>query len=366
MKSWHGPFLRDKRRNTMDIIRGFLEDCVKNGHFPGAVYSIGNTKELLAEGIVGKKGEAEGYANGEVNLETIYDIASITKPIACLALMKLFEEGKLCMDNRIDKFLPEYSGLDKGSITIFELLTHTSVIPGQIQIYRTCRNKEEILKAIMFYSPRERIKEPVMYSSQGIILIGEIIERLTGKSLDKVLASFVFGPLGMKNTCFNPDQSLFGNIAPTEKCPWREKVVLGQVHDENAVVMGGICAHAGLFSTAGDMAKLCTAMLSGLDKEGKEFLKPRTIKLMTANHTEGKNLARGLGWQKKDKSASPAGDLFTAASFGHTGFTGTSIWIDPELDLYAVLLTNRVHPSRSNEALIYDRKIFHNLIVLNH
>jgi len=346
----------------LDKINCFLEDCVRKKHFPGAAYNIGNSKNVLVEGYTGKKGEAYG----DVNSETIYDIASVTKVLASLGLMKLFEEGKLCLDDRIDKFFPEYDGMEKGVTTVFELLTHTSVIPGQIQIYRTCRDKADVLKAIMFYSPRERIKEPVMYSSQGIILIGEIIERLTDMPLDKALRLFVFEPLDMKNTCFNPDESLFGNIAPTENCPWRGKVVLGQVHDENAVVMGGVCAHAGAFSTAEDLAKVCTAMLTGLDKNGNEYLNQKTIRLMTANHTEGKNLARGLGWQKKDVSASPAGDLFTSESFGHTGFTGTSIWIDPALDLYAVLLTNRVHPVRSNEAIVSDRKIFHNLAVLNY
>jgi CubicO group peptidase (beta-lactamase class C family) len=345
----------------VEKINCFLESCVKEKHFPGAVYNIGNSKKVLATGYTGKRGETYG----DVNSDTVYDIASITKVLATLGLMKLFEEGKLCLDSRIDKFLPEYEGLEKGAITVFELLTHTSVIPGQIQIYRTCRNKAEILEAIKFYSPRERIKEPVMYSSQGLILVGEIIERLTGLSLDRALEHSVFEPLGMKNTCFNPDESLFDIIAPTENCPWRGKVVLGQVHDENAVVMGGVCAHAGLFSTAGDLAKVCSAMLTGLDKNGNEYFNQKTIKLMTTNHTEGKNLARGLGWQKKDDTASPAGDLFTSASFGHTGFTGTSIWIDPELDLYAVLLTNRVHPHRSNDAIVYDRRIFHNLAVLN-
>ena len=346
----------------MDKIKDFLENCVSKEHFPGAVYKIGNTKKQLAEGFAGKRGEGLD----DLNMDTMYDIASITKIISCLGLMKLFEEGKLCLDSRIDKFLPEYYGMDKGAITVFELLTHTSVIPGQIQIYRTCHNKAEILDAIRFYAPRDRSKEPVMYSSQGIILIGEIIERLANVPLDKALDELVLKPLGMDNTCFNPDESKFGNIAPTEFCPWRRVMVLGQVHDENAAVMGGVCAHAGLFSTVSDLAKLCSAMLSGHDKSGNDFLSRKTIELMTANHTEGKNLARGLGWQKKDKTGSPAGDLFTQASFGHTGFTGASIWIDPDLDLYAVLLTNRVHPTRNNDAIIYDRRIFHNLAVLNY
>ena len=346
----------------MNKVQHFLEDCVRKGAFPGAVYTIGNAKGVLAQGFTGKMGE--GY--GDVNQDTIYDLASVTKPVACLGLMKLFEDGEVCLDNRMDKFLPEYKGMPKGATTVFELLTHTSVIPGQIQIYRTCRNKADILEAIRFYAPRDRSNEYVMYSSQGIILVGEIIERIMGVALDKVLKALVFEPLAMESICFNPDESLFENMAPTEKCPWRGKMVLGQVHDENAVVMGGVCAHAGLFSRAEDLAKLCEAMLTGLDKNGNPFLNKKTISLMTANHTEGKNLARGLGWQKKDKTASPAGDLFTPASYGHTGFTGTSIWIDPDLDLYAVLLTNRVHPSRKSEAITSVRKVFHNLAVLNY
>ena len=345
----------------MNKIKRFLDDCVSKGSFPGAAYSIGNSKKVLDVGFVGKKGV--GY--GDVNQHTIYDLASVTKPIACLGLMKLFEEGIVCLDDNVSKFLPEYENMPAGTATLFELLTHTSVIPGQIQIYRTCRSKAEIFDAIRFYSPRERIREYVMYSSQGTMLIGEIIERLTNLPLDKALQAFVFEPLGMENICFNPDESKFDNIAPTEYCPWRGKVILGQVHDENAVVMGGVCAHAGLFSATGDLDKLCTAMLTGANKNGAQFLNPRTILLMTSNHTEGRNLARGLGWQKKDNTGSPAGDLFTSASFGHTGFTGTSIWIDPEIDLYAILLTNRVHQSRDNNAIVSARKIFHNLAVLN-
>ena len=170
----------------------------------------------------------------------------------------------------------------------------------------------------------------------------------------------------MKNTMFNPPESFYSNIASTENCKWRNKTIIGQVHDENAVILGGVCGHAGLFSNVEDLGKLCKAMLTGKDAYGNSFLKSQTIELMTKNHTKGLNLSRGLGWQAKDKHNSPCGDLFSESSFGHTGFTGTSIWIDPKKNLYAVLLTNRVHPTREGDEIKRTRQIFHNLVVLNY
>ena len=339
-------------------IAGHLQNCVDSGVFPGAVYLYGTSKEVLGHGCAGNL----AVDRGPVDEGSLYDLASLTKPIVALALMRQLEEGLVCLDDAIDYYLPAYKAVSKGKNTIFQLLTHTSEIPGQVQLYRTCHTREEMLDGILYLPPRDNKSVPVNYSSQGMIVIGEIIAAIGGKPLDQVMEELVFAPLGMRDTMFNPPQALSGRIPSTENCPWRGKTVTGQVHDENAVVLGGVCGHAGLFSTAADVAKVGRAMLTGSCGGGSRFLRRATISLMTANHTEGLNLARGLGWQCRDAHDSPAGDLFSRSSYGHTGFTGTSLWIDPERDLYAVLLTNRVNPTRSGEGIVRARHIYHNLV----
>lgn len=339
-------------------IEEHLQNCVESKIFPGAVYLYGTSENVLGRGCIGNL----AVDRGPVHEGTLYDLASLTKPIAALALMRQFEEGLVCLDDTIDCYLPEYAAFPKGKNTIYQLLTHTSEIPGQVQLYRTCHTKREMLDGILYLPPRDNKLVPVNYSSQGMIVIGEIISAIAGKPLDRVMQELVFDPLDMQDTMFNPPEALFDRIASTEDCPWRGKVVLGQVHDENAVVMGGVCAHAGLFSSASDVAKIGKAMLTGLCADGSRFLRRSTIELMTENHTAGLNLARGLGWQCRDAHDSPAGDLFSRRSYGHTGFTGTSLWIDPERDLYAVLLTNRVNPTRSGGGIARARHIYHNLV----
>ena len=343
----------------MSRIKEHLHSCIEKGIFPGAAYVVGTSKGIIDRGVVGSK----GIDCGPVTEDTLYDLASMTKPLVAIAFMKLLEEGKVCLDDQIRDYLPEYKEAPRSNASMYELLTHTSSIPGQVQLYRTCHSKQEMIEAILYLPLRERTKTPVMYSSQGFIILGEIMERIENKSLDLILKEKVFEPLNMQNTLFIPSEDLMERIAPTEDCPWRGHMVRGQVHDENAVVLGGICGHAGLFATAEDLARVGQAMLSGLTVEGTRFLFDSTIQLMTKNHTSGMNLARGLGWQGKDPYESPAGDLFGEKSFGHTGFTGTSLWVDPDKDLYAVLLTNRVHPSRNGVGMARARHIFHNLAV---
>lgn len=341
-------------------IKEFLNSCIADKVFPGATYIFGTSKKILGSGFVGNL----GIGRGPVSYNTLYDLASVTKPIVTLAFMKHFEEGKVCLDDTVDRFLPDYAGHEKAKITMFELLTHTSVIPGQVPLYKICHTKQQMLDSIREIISRDNVITPVMYSSQGMILIGEIISAIARKPLDAVMQETIFNKLSMKHTMFNPGQELNDNIASTEDCPWRGQVVIGRVHDENAVVLGGVCGHAGLFSNAEDMAKLGVTMLTGKDAKGDTFLEPSTIELMSKNHTVGLNLARGLGWQAKDVKDSPAGDLFSDRSYGHTGFTGTSLWIDPVRDIFAVLLTNRVNPTRYGDGIKRSRQIFHNLVVL--
>lgn len=338
----------------MSRILELLEDGVRKKVFTGASYQIGTKERILEEGAAGTLGEGLETAA----IDSLFDMASVTKILTALGFMKLLEEGKVCLGDTVGRYLKEYRNSEKSGITMYELLTHTSVIWGQVPLYQSCQTRKELLDSILYLPPRDREKTPVMYSSQGFIVLGEVMGRIADMPFHQVLKKYVFEPLEMENTCFNPGAHLKPRIAATEFCPWRNCRVIGQVHDENAVVMGGVCGHAGVFSNIPDMSKVARAMFS------ERYLPNSLIKLMAANHTVGMNLARGLGWQCKDHIDSPCGDLFSSRSFGHTGFTGTSIWMDPERDLYAILLTNRVYYSRNADEISHVRRVFHNLAVL--
>ncbi|NUV38227.1 serine hydrolase, partial [Streptomyces sp. KAI-27] len=195
----------------------------------------------------------------------------------------------------------------------------------------------------------------VQYSSQGLIILGLIAEAAAGQPLDALVAELVCAPLGLRDTVFRPDAGRRARAVATEDCPWRGRLVVGEVHDENAVVLGGVGGHAGLFSTLADMERLGTALAAG----GRGLLRSDTFALMTAAHTDHLNERRALAWQGRDPAGSPAGEKFGPKSYGHTGFTGTSLWVDPEAGRYAVLLTNRVHPTRTGESITGVRRAFH-------
>ncbi len=346
----------------MKEICTFLEECVAGGAFPGAVWNIGNRDGVLERGCVGTLGDGLG----PTGLDTLYDLASVTKILVTYALMRQLQDGLVRLTDPLGDLLPSYRNHPtKANITLKELLTHTSMIPGQLQLYRHAHTKEDLLEAIRWQLPRADSPREVSYTSKGYIVLGEVIAAVDGQPLDEVVRRRVLEPLGMTDTCFNPDPMLMPRIAPTEDCPWRGCVVRGQVHDENAVVMGGICGHAGLFSTADDVAKAARMMLSGKTDQGNAFFHPAVIHAMTQNYTPGCCESRGLGFMMACP-ASPAGDFMSPSSFGHTGFTGTSIWVDPEQDLYAVLLSNRIYPRRDNPAIHRVRQVFHNLAVLHY
>jgi len=347
-------------------IKKYLETCVDEGAFPGAAWVIGRNEETLEIGAVGELGRNTFYGDqglGSVQPDTIYDIASLTKILVTLALMRQFEEGRLHLEDRIDQFLSPYRKSPKGRVTVKELLTHTSVLPSGEGFYRAAWLGPYLLEEIRVCP--ERQNDRVLYSCLGFILLGAVAESIDGKELDEVLQRRVFDPLGMKDSCFRPPEELKKRIAPTEG---EFPAIQGEVHDENARLLGGVAGNAGVFSTAPDLAKVCQAMLGFTEKP---FLKPCTRSLMTRNYTAGRGENRGLGWSLPGPSTTPghphaAGDLMSQRSFGHTGFTGTSLWIDPDRGLWAVLLTNRIHPKRDNEGIYRVRPLFHNLVRLNY
>jgi len=280
------------------------------------------------------------------NDSTIYDMASLTKVIATTtAAMMMEEEGKLDLDSTVVHYLPEFNAPDKAGITIRMLLLHTSGMRQYQFLYREIKGREAYLQRINAKPVVTPPGKVYTYSDWNMIVLQQVLERLSGKPLDVLVTERVFAPLGMHDTMFNPPDSLKPRIAPTEIQEFRGGQVWGVVHDENAWALGGVAGHAGLFASARDLGLFVTMLLNGGEYNGVRILRPETIARWTARQT--KDESRALGWDTPS-SPSSAGRYFSMRSFGHTGFTGTSIWADPEKQLFVVLLTNRVDPSRDN------------------
>ncbi len=296
-----------------------------------------------------------------MNEDTLFDMASCTKLFVSLAFMHLMEEGRIALTDQVKRYLPEWEGFQNGTITMFQLLTHTSTFPADIPLYEMSKNKAEAIDLLKHLPPRKT--DGVEYSCLGFIILGLVLERAAGLPLDEVIAKYVTKPLGMKNTVYCPEKSRHDNIMPTAYCNWRKRLLTGEVHDENAGHMGGISGNAGIFSCITDMCRLADAMLITDDKSAK-LLHKDTISVMTRSYTDGLQERRGLGWCIKNTPDMTAGEYFSDQSFGHTGFTGTSVWIDPVKDAYAILLTNRVYYSRDISGIRHVRQVFHNLAMV--
>jgi|Deesub1362B_J571_1020462.scaffolds.fasta_scaffold00606_19 CubicO group peptidase (beta-lactamase class C family) len=338
--------------SRLGLIDKTVKEGIKQGTFPGAVVLI------MKSGIIVKH-RSYGLAMAvptrrKMFPSTIFDLASLTKVVVTVPLaLILVELGVWTLKDPIGRFISELKGEWARKITIWHLLTHTSGFPPWAALYSQGRGKEEILELICtnkwpLVSPVCGPGERVIYSDLGYILCGAAIEKATGSRLDSLAAELIFDPLGMRDTLFNPPKDLRDRIAATEDDPRRGGVLVGIVHDENAWAMGGVSGHAGLFSTALDLAIYAQMLLNHGHYGSKMVLSPNSVRLMTSLQTEGMNERRGLGWLIQGKSAVSAGDLLSDKAFGHTGFTGTSLWIDPEDELVIVLLTNRVHPSRKH------------------
>lgn len=341
---------------TRDALHASLEAGRANGVFSTAVCEVGTSAGTLYEDVVGTL----SWDGPSATYETPFDIASVTKPVVALLAISLLERGSLALDDTAGRLLPAYANTDKARITAGELLTHTSGLPGQVRMYRSAHTPEQMWDALarlpMVAPPGRR----VVYSSQGFILLGRMLAAVANTSLDDALQTYVLNPIGMHSTRFGLRSDERGLAAATEQCPWRDRLVQGTVHDENAEALGEPAGHAGLFGTAADLGRLCRAMLRGGTGSAGRVLTEAGVRAMTSPHTDGLNLRRCLGWQGRDASGCPAGDLAGPRSYGHTGFTGTSVWIDPDADAYVVLLANAVHPRRDPPRMAAFRRRFHN------
>ncbi|OFV91236.1 MAG: hypothetical protein A3H28_13360 [Acidobacteria bacterium RIFCSPLOWO2_02_FULL_61_28] len=364
--------------------RAVLRTAVEQRAFPGAVLAVGHQGKLavLPLGRLTYADDASAVAP-----DTIYDLASLTKVVATTtAAMILVERGLLPLDRPVAFYLPDFiepydTAADplwaaRGEVTVRHLLAHTSGLPAYEQFFLRAREKSHVIEEALALPLEEAPGRKTLYSDVGFILLGEIIERASKQSLDVFCEKEIFAPLGMKDTRFNPPQPVWERIAPTEQDnEFRKRLVRGEVHDENAWVMGGVAGHAGLFGTAGDLASFCRMMLAGgkaPSEDAAQIVQPATIAEFTrawppvrsfgVGRPAAESSPRGLGWDKPSEPSS-CGRHFSAASYGHLGFTGTSLWIDPEKDWFVILLTNRVHPSRTNEAIRQVRPAVHDAVV---
>ena len=344
-----------------------IEKAISDKAFPGATLAVGYRGKVSVHAFGKLSYDAKAAATVPV---TMYDIASLTKVVATTTLVAKLAEGDfavpLDLDAKIERYLPEWAGGPNSEwrhrVTVRHLLTHTSGLPPFKEYWRTSKSKQDTLTKI-FAEPLEY--EPgtkEIYSDLGIILMAEIIERLTGRKLDDLAKTFIFSPLGMKDTMYRPPKTLWPQIAPTEiDNQLRHRLVQGEVHDENAFAIGGVSGHAGIFSTAPDLAAFCQMLLNGGVYAHQRILRRATIAQFTAPQQLSGG-TRTLGWAVPTEGGS-SGHYFSAHSFGHTGFTGTSIWIDPDRQLFVVLLTNRVHPTRENSKMQQVRPALHDAVM---
>jgi CubicO group peptidase (beta-lactamase class C family) len=326
-----------------------LERFRQRGAFPGGVLAVVHRGALVHLHPFGRL--AYGNDAPPVQAGTPYDLASLTKVVATTTMaMILVDERRLDLERPVESFLPGFRGAGKEAVTVRHLLTHSAGLPATAPLYRELRGRaayrERIEAMELAYPPGSRS----LYSDLGMILLGEVLERAAGQPFESFVRQRVLVPLGMRHTGFRPAPALRRRIAPTEIDPWRGRLLQGEVHDENAYALGGAAPHAGLFGTAGDLARLARLLLAGGVLDGRRIVSRETVERFT-RRAGIPDSDRALGWDTKSATGSSAGSLFSSHSFGHTGFTGTSIWIDPDRGLAVILLTNRVHPTRDNDLI---------------
>jgi beta-N-acetylhexosaminidase len=331
--------------------------------YPGAVLLVAK------DGII-VKNQAYGHYTYDADAppmspETIFDMASVSKVISTTtAVMRLYDEHKIDLDAAVASYLPAFGRMGKEKITVRNLLLHNSGLPGWRKFYTFCTTPACVMDSL-FATPLDYpTGTQMIYSDLGFITLGKVVEKITHTTLDQYMDSVFFKPLGMTMTLYNPPAQLRARIAPTEiDSFWQKtfKPVQGRVHDENAATLGGVSGHAGLFSTAADLAVLLQMELNGGTYGGKRYIEEATITLFTKRQSDLSS--RCLGWDAKNLTGSWAGKLISNRAFLHTGFTGTSVVADPDKKLIVVLLTNRVYPTRENSGLAKVRPVLHDAIV---
>lgn len=316
---------------------------IEAGGFPGAAVIVGRRGSLVFDRGFGRL-TYRGKGIDSVSADSsIYDLASMTKAVATTtAIMVLYDEGKLKLDDKVQKYVPDFVGRWKDEVTVRQLLTHRGGLAPGRELWHKAKSPAQAREMVVTTRLGARPGRFFMYSDIGADLLGWVAEAASGQRLDRFLQRRIFGPLGMRNTMFRPADSLKYRIAPTEMYPPRGHPIRGEVHDENAYVLGGIVGHAGLFSTASDLAIFAQMMLNHGTYHGVRIVADSTVRLFTTVVKD----ERTLGWEV-GAGERGAGDYLDEHAYGHSGFTGTSLWIDPDRDMFVILLTNRIHDSRA-------------------
>jgi len=353
-------------------ITEILKRGLKEKVYPGAVLLVAKEEEIVFSHNVGNRVLLPQSL--PMQKETRFDLASLTKPLATtLAAMKLKEDNLLDLDESISSIIDPFPWKDKADITPRLLLNHSSGLadwkPYYLELIKLPlkERKPEVRRLIMEESLHEKPQTVSLYSDLGFIVFEWIIEIVTGRDLSSFLNKTFYQPLGLKtmhmdNVTLEPmnEKEIY---AATEHCPWRKETIQGHVHDENAYALGGYSGHAGLFGTAHDIFALTTELVNIYRGSDSNLLKNKTVTAFLSRQEIVPGSTWALGWDTPSKNNSSSGDYFSSNSIGHTGFTGTSIWIDLEKKITVIFLTNRIHPSRSNETIKRFRPELHNLII---
>jgi CubicO group peptidase (beta-lactamase class C family) len=336
-----------------------LHEAIAARSFPACSLAVTHRGELVAHKAFGCF--TYNSSSPEVTTATIFDLASVTKVVATTSMaMILYERGILDLETPVIAIIPEFAGADlrRSAVTLRMLLAHSSGLPAYEKLFLRATNREALQQAAFTTELAAAPATRAEYSDIGFIIFGIALERLADESIDTFCQREVFGPLAMSHTTFNPAKTLRESIPPTaDDHTFRHRIIQGEVQDENASVLGGLAGHAGLFSTSGDLALFAHAMLNG----GYPILRPETVNLFTRRESAPEGTSRALGWDTPSHP-SQSGRHFGPRSFGHLGYTGTSLWIDPERQLSITLLTNRTWPDSQNQAIKQVRPALHDAV----
>ena len=364
-----------KKKYDFSPVDAIIENAINTHDFPSAVLVVGDSNDVIYQNSYGRLTYEDDAKT--TTMSTIYDLASVTKVIAATsAIMRLYDEGKIDLDAPVAKYIPQFAVNDKGDITVRNLLLHNSGLPAWTPFYQLYTTADEVRNAIYSCTKEYPTGTKTVYSDYNAVILGDLVKVISNVPLDLYSKEYIFLPLGMTDTGYLLPTSLDYRIAPTEyDTYWRNQLLIGYVHDETAAILGGVSGNAGLFSTGPDLYKFMKMML----KDGRyiderkmpaqtsesRLFEPQTVELFTTKATGlGYNNTRALGWDTKPEATSyppQCGNKFSQNCFGHTGYTGTSVWCDRDKDLIIIFLTNRVYPKRGNEAIrnvrpeVYDK-----------
>lgn len=351
----------------MKQIGKMMQQAVDDGVFPGGVLLVSTADAVL---FFEAYGYADIFTRRKMKRETVFDLASLTKPLATTpAVMRLVGQGKLGLDSGLGPVLPEFRHTDKSGITVKHLLAHDSGLPDYRPYFEELRRlpankRKSALRDLLVKEPLiNAVGKQVLYSDLGFMILGWMVEQVSGKRLDCFVEKEIYRPLGIENLFFAdldsaPRKAAF---AATEQCPWRNVLLNGEVHDDNAYVVGGVEGHAGLFGSAGDVGRLLKAMLHAFHGRSETAAFNKDLLNIFMRRQEGKT--RALGFDVPALTDSSSGRHFSKHTVGHLGFTGTSFWMDLEQSVMVILLTNRVHPSRENNRIKEFRPKLHDVVM---